>query len=370
MIVTFSSSDVNKSSSESMKLNFGDINQRKIDFTTRGNTVYIEAETNGKRNLIEYSKNGKISGFRNKISIRANNIEEGRKLAMALANLKELADQNQKELFDPNSDWESTNAYLIENVKKVSRNDNIFEQSIGKHDGLDQQLVFENTDKNRDKTVRYIFNPSDLNGPKVAFSTKGTSILVNCETKGKRSLIQYLDGGELGNYKNSFEIQMGSIEQARALENAVVRLIQLSNEKNKEFLIQGKKDPEVKESLDYLIQNIVDVSLNDKTYKQSLFYDEDTPESITFEMIDQDKDVKFSYELNLKDLNESKISFDTRGREVIVEAEVKGKQDLIKSTKDDEDDKFIDQLSIKAQGIEEARVIVHTLKYLVNKIKG
>ena len=49
VIVTFSSSDVNKSASESMTLNFGDVNQRKIDFTTRGNTVYIEAETNGKK---------------------------------------------------------------------------------------------------------------------------------------------------------------------------------------------------------------------------------------------------------------------------------------------------------------------------------
>ena len=370
VIVTFASSDVNKSVSESMTLNFGDVNLRKIDFVTRGNTVYIEAETSGKRNLIEYSKNGEISGFKNRISLKANNIEEGRKVAEALGNLKELADQNQKELFDPNSDWENTNAYLQANIKKVSRNDDIFEQSIGKHGQSDQQLAFERIDKNRDKAERFIFNPSDLNGPKINFSTKGTNILVNCETKGKKSLIQYLDNGELGNYKNTFEIHVESIEQARALEKAMVRLVQLSNEKNQEFLIKGKKNPEIKESLDYLIQNIVDVPVNDKTYKQSLFYEEDKPEIITFEMIDLDKDVKLSYELNLKDLNELKVDFDTRGREVVIEAEIKGKQDLIKSTKDDEDDKFIDKLSIKALGIEEARIIVHTLKYLVNKLNS
>ena len=370
VIVTFASSDVNKSVSESMTLNFGDVNLRKIDFVTRGNTVYIEAETSGKRNLIEYSKNGEISGFKNRISLKANNIEEGRKVAEALGNLKELADQNQKELFDPNSDWENTNAYLQANIKKVSRNDDIFEQSIGKHGQSDQQLAFERIDKNRDKAERFIFNPSDLNGPKINFSTKGTNILVNCETKGKKSLIQYLDNGELGNYKNTFEIHVESIEQARALEKAMVRLVQLSNEKNQEFLIKGKKNPEIKESLDYLIQNIVDVPVNDKTYKQSLFYEEDKPEIITFEMIDLDKDVKLSYELNLKDLNELKVDFDTRGREVVIEAEIKGKQDLIKYTKDDEDDKFIDKLSIKALGIEEARIIVHTLKYLVNKLNS
>lgn len=370
VIVTFSSSDVNKSTSESMMLNFGDINLRKIDFTTRGNTVFVEAETSGKRSLIEYSKNGKISGFRNKIALRANNIEEGRMITAALTNLKELADQNQKELFDPNSDWENTTGYLKANIKKVSRNDNIYEQSIAKHDESEQQLIFESLDKNREKTSRYTFNPSDLNGAKIAFATKGTSILVGCETKGKKSLIQYRENGELGNYKYRFEIYTESIEQARALEKAMVRLVRLSNEKDKEFLIKGKKNPEVKESLDYLIQNIVDVSLNDKTYKQSLFYEEDKPEIITFEMIDLDKDVKLSYELNLKDLNEAKVSFDTRGREVVVEAEIKGKQDLIKSTKDDEDDKFVDKLSIKAQGIEEARIIVHTLKYLVNKLKS
>ena len=256
------------------------------------------------------------------------------------------------------------------NIKKVSRNDNIFEQSIAKHDELGQQLIFESLDKNREKTSRYIFNPSDLNGAKITFTTKGTSIMVACETKGKKSLIQYQENGELGNYKYRFEIYTESIEQARAIEKAMVRLTQLSNEKDREFLIQGKTNPEVKESLDYLIQNIVDVSLNDKTYKQSLFYEEDMPEIITFEMIDLDKDVKSSYELNLKDLNEAKVSFDTRGREVLVEAEIKGKRDLIKSTKDDEDDTFVDKLSIKAQGIEEARIIVYTLKYLVNKLKG
>ena len=51
-----------------------------------------------------------------------------------------------------------------------------------------------------------------------------------------------------------------------------------------------------------------------KPIKQSLFYEEDKPEIITFEMIDLDKDVKLSYELNLKDLNELKVSFDTRGQ--------------------------------------------------------
>ena len=225
----------------------------------------------GKKNLIEYSKNGEISGFKNRISLKANNIEEGRKIAAALSNLKELADQNQKELFDPNSDWENTNGYLQANVKKVSRNDDIFEQSVNKHGQSDQQLVFESIDKNRDKTGQYIFNPSDLNGPKIGFSTKGTNILVNCETKGKKSLIQYLENGELGNYKNNFEIHAESIELARALEKAMVRLVQLSIEKNQQFLIKNKKNPEVKESLDYLIQNIVDVSLNDKTYKTISF---------------------------------------------------------------------------------------------------
>ena len=370
VIVTFSSSDVGKSTSESMKLNFGDINLRQIDFSTRGNTVYVEAETTGKRNLIEYAKNGKISGFRNKVSLKANNIEEGRKLAAALVNLKELADQHQKEVFDPNSGLENTIDFLKTNIKTVSRNDNNFVQAIRMPDQQNQQLLFEIIDQGRDKKIHYIFNPSDLNGAKIDFTTRGTNILVNCETKGKKSLIRYLENNELGNYKNGFDIYMESIEQARAVKKAMVRLVQLSNESDEEFLINGEKNPEIKASLDFLIQNIVDVSLNDKTFKQSLFYEKDKPEIITFETIDVDKDVTLSYELNLKDLNASKIDFDTRGKEVLVTAEVKGKQDLIKSTKNNEDDKFLNKITIKAAGIEEARTIVHTLRYLVEKIKG
>ena len=370
VIITFSSSDVGKSTSESMKLNFGDINLRQIDFSTRGNTVYVEAETTGKKNLIEYAKNGKISGFRNKVSLKANNIEDGRKLAAALVNLKELADQHQKEVFDPNSGLENTIDFLKTNIKTVSRNDNNFVQAIRMPDQQNQQLLLEIIDQGRDKKIHYIFNPSDLNGAKIDFTTRGTNILVNCETKGKKSLIRYLENNELGNYKNGFDIYMESIEQARAVKKAMVRLVQLSNEGNEEFLINGEKNPEIKASLDFLIQNIVDVSLNDKTFKQSLFYEKDKPEIITFETIDVDKDVTLSYELNLKDLNASKIDFDTRGKEVLVTAEVKGKQDLIKSTKNSGDDKFLNKITIKAAGIEEARTIVHTLRYLVEKIKG
>ena len=370
VIVTFSSSDVGKSTSESMKLNFGDVNLRQIDFSTRGNTVYVEAETTGKKNLIEYSKNGKITGFRNKISLKANNIEEGRKLAAALVNLKELADQHQKELFDANSGRESTIDFLKANIKTVSRNDNNFVQAIRIPDHQNRQLLLEIIDQGRDKKIHYIFNPFDLNGAKIDFTTRGTNILVNCETKGKKSLIRYLENNVLGNYKNGFDIYMKSIEQARAMKKAMVRLVQLSNESNEEFLINGEKNPAIKASLDFLIQNIVDVSVNDKTFKQSLFYEEDKPEIITFETIDVDKDVTLSYELNLKDLNASKVDFDTRGKEVLVEAEIKGKQDLIKSTKNSEDDKFLNKVTIKAAGIEEARTIVHTLRYLVEKIKG
>ncbi len=370
VVVTFTTNDVNKSSSESMTLNFGDINQRKIDFITRGNAVYIEAETNGKRNLIEQTKNGEISGFKNKIVLRGNSIEEGRKIAAALLNLKELADQNQKELYDPNADWATTVDYLKANVKKVTRNDIVYEQSIKEHDRIDNQLIFESIEKNKDKTSKYIFNPSDLNGAKIGFSTKGTAILINCETKGKKSLIQLQENGGLGNYQSAFNIHFESIEKARAMKKALVRLVQLSNEKNQDFLIQGKENPAVKESLDYLIHNIIDVSVNEKTYKQSLFYEEEKPEIITFEIVDLDKDDKLSYELNLKDLNEQKVSFDTRGKEVLVMAEIKGKQDLIKSTKNGEDDKFVDKLSIKAKGIEEARIIVHALKYLINKLNS
>ena len=185
VIVTFTTNDVNKSSSESIALNFGDINQRKIDFITRGNSVYIEAETNGKKNLIEQTKNGEISGFKNKITLRGNSIEEGRKIAAALINLKELADQNQKELYDPNSDWTATVNYLKANVKKVTRNDVVYEQSIEEHGQIDHQLIFERNEQDKDKTSKYTFNPSDLNGAKIGFSTKGTAILINCETKGK-----------------------------------------------------------------------------------------------------------------------------------------------------------------------------------------
>lgn len=367
-IVKFNSNHSNKNINESFQLSFSDVNPGKIDFTTRGNAILIEIETQGKKNLVEYEKNGALVGFKNKITLRANTIEEGRKIASALTNLKALADVNPVVLFKEDATLAESIDFLINHIKTISRNDNVFEQSLSQSGN--GQFVVKKFDKGKESTQEYTFNPSDINSAKINFDTKGTDILVELESRAKKPLIKYVVNGQVENYRTKFDIHAGSIELGRAQVNALKRLAQLSKENDKTFLINGKENLSIKESLDFLIQQIVDVHINDKIFKQSLFYEEDKPEIITFESLDTDRDEKKTYELNLKDLNVATIEFNTKGREVIITAEIKGKQDLIKTSKNDEDDKYSDTLMIKSAGIEEARKIVHTLKYLVNQFKG
>ncbi len=367
-IVTFNSIHSNKNVSESYRLNFSDVNERKIDFTTKGNAVLVEFETNGKNNFVAYEKDGALTGFKNKVTLRASNIEEGRKIAAALANLKKLSDENQIAIFDEGGSLEDCLNFLSSNIKKINVKESSVDQSFTQ--SSPNQIAVNKIEGSKETKHEYIFNPSDLNVSKIQFATKSTNILLNIESKAKKSLIRYLENGQVENYKSKFDLHAENIEMARAIVNALKRLVKLSSENEQTALINGEQAPSVNTALDYLIKQIVDVKINENTFKQSLFYEEDKPEIITYEVVNTEKDEKRTYALNLKDINASKVEFATKGREVIVNAEIRGKQDLIQTTKNDEDDKYVDTLSIKANGIEEARTIVHTLKYLIGQVKG
>ncbi len=367
-IVTFNSIHSNKNLNEAYKLNFGDVDDRKIDFITKGNAVLVEFETVAKNNLIAYEKDGALSGFKNKVTLRASNIEEGRKIAAALSNLKKLSDENQISLFNEEADLSECIAFLTANVKAVNVKEATLNQSFSQT--ASNQVAIKKVEESKNTNYEYIFNPSDLNASKIKFTTKGTNVLIALESKAKKSLIKYLVNNQIENYKSKFDLHTENIELARANVTALKRLVKLSIENEKTALINGEDSPSVNTALDYLIKQIVDVKINENTFKQSLFYEEDKPEIITFESFNTDKDEKRTYALNLKDINEAKVDFTTKGREVIVSAEIRGKQDLIQTTKNDEDDKYVDTLSLKANGIEEARIIVHTLKYLVTQFKN
>lgn len=113
------------------------------------------------------------------------------------------------------------------------------------------------------------------------------------------------------------------------------------------------------QSLEELVQ---DVPMKKTTKNQSVSYVEGSDCLVQFTIYDTDDKEEIIFELNLADLNENTVSFDTKGSEVTVEAATRGKRDLVKVYEDGDVEGFDDEMYIYAAGIEEAREIVYAMK--------
>ena len=116
------------------------------------------------------------------------------------------------------------------------------------------------------------------------------------------------------------------------------------------------------QSLEELVQ---DVPMKKTTKNQSVSQVEGSECLLRFTIYDTDDKEEIAFEVNLADLNENTVSFDTKGSEVTVEASTRGKRDLIKVYEDGEVEGFDDEMFLYAAGIEEAREIVYAIKEAV-----
>ena len=365
-IVTFSTNN-GRATSVSYNLNFSDIDKNKISLEVRGNALFVEAETKLKKNYVKFSEDGAVKRFVNKVSIRAENIAGGKKLKAALESLKAYADENQMSDYDSELSYQETVKYLIDNIKIVNINDHVFDQSLGVMDKYPQVLSYKLSDGSKDESRTFTFNPVDLNRSKIAFRTKGTQVLISIEAKPKKNFIAALEGDQLDAYKNKFDIIASDIENAKALESAFRNLIKLSAEKSQNILVNGKQDPSSTEMLNFLTKKIGTVNINDDSHEQSFSYDKEKHNLVKLESVNTNDSKSGTQEVNLTDLDGGKIDFQVRGKEIFVEAQVRGGENFVKTTKNGEDGKYLNKLTMRISNIEEARVVTHVLRQLVKQ---
>ncbi|MEM8964914.1 MAG: hypothetical protein AAGE93_00740 [Bacteroidota bacterium] len=114
-----------------------------------------------------------------------------------------------------------------------------------------------------------------------------------------------------------------------------------------------------------LSQAVQDVQVKDDLYEQSFAYAPDNNCLLTFTIFDTDDGEETVYKVNAADLNEHKISFDTRSKEVVIEVEVRGGKDLVQVFEDGEPKAFDDSFEFYASDIENAREVVRAFKEIV-----
>ena len=113
-----------------------------------------------------------------------------------------------------------------------------------------------------------------------------------------------------------------------------------------------------------------DVTVKDDTYEQSFSYDDANNCLLSFTILDTDEGEETVYQVNAADLNEYKVRFDTKGKAIVVEAETRGGKDLVRVFEDGQVEGFDDGFELYADGIENARDLVKSLKEIVTNCNG
>ena len=116
--------------------------------------------------------------------------------------------------------------------------------------------------------------------------------------------------------------------------------------------MEEKSAPELQE---FLEKNVGNIDQGEIQLDQTITYDTDKSSIITYQRFDPQEEEDLQYVVNVADLDERSITFDTKGAFVIVTAEVQGGQDLVQVIENGRHEGYQDDLTFIASDIEQAR---------------
>jgi hypothetical protein len=358
-IATIRFTDVSRGDTEEYTFNLADVNPHQISFTTRRKEVFLPVNIKGNNNLIAYSKNQELGNYSNAFQIKAPSIEVARNLE---AHLKALVLLAEKEV---GKDYSSLSAeacvqILSEKISEVLINADAYQQSFAID--KDNPMIFNYSIQDMSKGLKkeYTANSADFGKLPAVFKTHRNSVFVELKVVGGRNLIRDSEEGGRLQYTSALQITMPDVETAREVAAVFSRWNTLSLETMERMIAFSS----VEEAERFVIENVDQVVINTDTYTQSFKRNDGGDCLMSYHLTDVSKGTHFDYEFNLKDVDAHKVLFNTRRSEAFVNLEIKGSNNLVKSYKDGEVQRYISSFQIKAKDVEEGRKLESALKMM------
>jgi hypothetical protein len=257
--------------------------------------------------------------------------------------------------------------YLNANIKTVEVNGISKEQIFTVDNNFNAICTIDITDKSENENTKYSFNAADINSSSIDFETKNEFVYITAQTKGKTKLIEVFKNGEKENYTNSFDFYVEDIEQSRKLKNALEYYVKEAEKVKSGELKQLESLNSLNNLNDFFQNRLKNVSINDVSYSQSFNYDQSIPYMGNLVVINENKGETESILVNLIDINSNSMNFNTSGSGVKIEMETNGKSNLAKNSINGEPGKYTNKILLWSSGIEDARILVETLKKMVTQ---
>ena len=252
---------------------------------------------------------------------------------------------------------------VTELVQPVTIKGDVYEQSFSTQPENTCLVRFTVLNTKKGKETVFELNASDLNKRAVSFDTRKNEVTVKAMTQGKRDLIRVYEDGQVEGYQDEVSVLVPGIKEARLLVDALTEMASQCQEQ--QASADSSSDQSVSTLLSFLEDKVGEVSINDEQFDQAITHDAQNPSIITYERIEHSKGDELQYTVNLTDLNDRSIAFDTKGTAVWVIAETKGKRDLVQVHKNGQLDGYEDQIALMANDIEHARQLEQAWKQLV-----
>jgi len=365
-LIQYEMTEPDKGELNTYEFNLTDLNESKVSFDTKGTSVWVSAQTRGERDLIKHTTNGEVKGYQDEVVLLARDIEHARLIEQVWKKLISATESNNTGFMagNQNPTIEQTLAFLTKQTGKVTINEEAYEQKMSyqksPHSYGGYLMTYTVNDLSKAEESVFQWNILDVNPASLVFDTKRSDVFVNLQTQAKDDLIAYHENGNLKAYTNGLNLRANSIEEARALSMALSHLAT----KTKEMKPEPTLPDSYTATLSYVQQRVGDINLADENYQQSLSAQEGKECLLSYKLTDENEGDEYAYHWNLNDLSESSIAFQTKKDKVLVVLRTSGKKELIEVVENGEVDKYEDELSIMAEGIEEAREIVAGLKHL------
>jgi len=283
------------------------------------------------------------------------NFTKWRETVLILAIIMMMQGQSSAQMAELKSQADAlTNA--IQAVQSGSKN---YEQKITFEEPALIRYTYEETDQKGNRTqYAYEFNLADIDPYAVREQTQKDLISVTLAARNKQKLIKAYKNEVVQPYEAQAAIISKDIDNGRAIAQIIKKAIPLAEKVMASRLKLSGYDA----MAGWLVSNITEVSLGDKSIKQSLVKGEQ-PGTFTFTSVvsDSKSSSEEVFTFNLADVNPNAVNYKITGNQFAISLESLQKAKYFGVRKNGEVKPFVQDMVITTNNADEARDLKHVL---------
>lgn len=341
-----------KSQQDVYEFNMADIDINTIRAFTNKDVIQVQCLVAKKQKFIKKTTDSQKSNYEQEVFFYAKNIDNGRELVEGLKTLVPISESIIDKRLALKS-YQEHLTWLEANTKQVNLLDKQYVQTLSSSAKIPGRLEYTVDQVASGKSVNssYQFNLANLNPNSIFAEVKGDVIVVHVETRRKLKLIKAFATTVQKDYVYDFEIYCESVEKSRDLQKVLKQAVVLAEDKIDGMIPKIKS---VGEGIDILNSKIKSVTINEVTFTQQLAGD--CVVSFTKKEATPTKMTDAIYQFNFRDLGKNLISFDTEGKNVVINCKTKAGSKYIKFTENQVLKNYTNQIELQLAEVEDAYV--------------